>query len=317
MYSDRYRSAALTALLGASAAACAASPVEIEATPPHRPARPVQVAGALAPYRCDGVEITAERTFCVHDRPLSWADAEQACVERGGHLATFLSAEEGQSVASALSPPAGLQGTFWFGLAEPREHMWLWVSSDVPTFGRWAPGEPNNSGGEDCAEWITATGLWNDLACDRPLPYVCERLPPDTPGGAAPPMSCTGTQVIRGQKEYCFFTSNPLSWLDAHHTCIGAGGRLAMPRTPEENDDLRSAVAPRVTGARVWIGATDASTEGTWLSPSGKPVPATAWGSGEPNNMGDEDCAEMAVGTGAWNDLPCREQHPFVCEKPE
>lgn len=319
MYSDRHNAVHLISVLGVVLlSACARDPLEVEVSPPRPPGRPVQVAGPSGPYRCDGIEITGARTFCAHDTPMTWPDAERACVERGGHLATFPTEDEGRAIASALAPPTGIQGNFWFGLAEPREHMWLWVSSEVPSFGRWAPGEPNDAGGgEDCAEWISAAGTWNDLSCDEVRPFVCERLPPDTPGATAPPMSCTGTQVLQGKKEYCFFTSHPLSWLDAHHTCIGSGGRLAMPVTAEENDELRRAVAPRVGGPRVWIGVTDAATEGAWLSPANRSVTATMWSSGEPNNLGDEDCVEMAVGTGEWNDLSCLERRPFLCEKSE
>ena len=289
----------------------------------QRPLPTIQVAAPTdpepppepRPYRCDGIEIRHERTFCAHTMPLSWADAERACVERGGHLATFVSLSENKAIASALGSPVGVGGTFWFGLTEPQPHRWVWVTTEAPTFGNWAPGEPNDAGGEDCAEWSSSTGLWNDLSCDKTLPYVCERLPPDKPGGKAPPMSCTGVQVIAGEKEYCFALNSQRTWLQAQKTCAGAGGRLAMPKTALENEDLWRAVAPRLGASTVWIGLTDAAKEGRWLSPRGEMVTMAAWAAGEPNNAGEEDCVELVVATGEWNDLACRERRPFVCER--
>ena len=39
----------------------------------------------------------------------------------------------------------------------------------------WAPGEPNNAGGEDCTE-IYQTGQWNDLACRHGRAFICEKI---------------------------------------------------------------------------------------------------------------------------------------------
>ncbi|MEL6182205.1 MAG: lectin-like protein [Myxococcota bacterium] len=40
----------------------------------------------------------------------------------------------------------------------------------------------------------------------------------------------------------------------------------------------------------------------------------TNWGSGEPNNSGNEDCGELRLDTGQWNDKECDTVQPFVCE---
>ena len=41
------------------------------------------------------------------------------------------------------------------------------------------------------------------------------------------------------------------------------------------------------------------------------------WNPGEPNDWGPgEDCTEIHVGNGKWNDMPCSEQMSVVCENP-
>lgn len=37
--------------------------------------------------------------------------------------------------------------------------------------------------------------------------------------------------------------------------------------------------------------------------------------SGEPNNAGDEHCAEMYVNTGTWNDVNCDQAMGYICKK--
>ena len=69
----------------------------------------------------------------------------------------------------------------------------------------------------------------------------------------------------------------------------------------------------------VWIGITDAASEGTWLDIRGQPVTFTRWSFGEPSNGGGpmnspgEDCGEQYDGA-LWNDNDCSAKLRFVCE---
>ncbi|HJQ08212.1 MAG TPA: lectin-like protein [Candidatus Saccharimonadales bacterium] len=97
----------------------------------------------------------------------------------------------------------------------------------------------------------------------------------------------------------------------------GATGYLATMTSDEEN----TFVADRLTTAG-WMGASDSAIEGDWKwvngpesgtsfwsgTSTGSPVGGQYenWGSGEPNNAGNEDCAQfLSGGSGEWNDLPC------------
>ena len=73
-----------------------------------------------------------------------------------------------------------------------------------------------------------------------------------------------------------------LSWSDANAACLAAGQHLASVHSAAENALLLTAVAGNTN---VWIGGTDAASEGTWVwSPSGTPLSYTNWYPGEPNN---------------------------------
>ena len=109
--------------------------------------------------------------------------------------------------------------------------------------------------------------------------------------------------------------NNALSWSDASAACLAAGLQLASVQSASENALLVTAAAGN---SRVWIGGTDAASEGTWVwSPSGTPLSYTNWNSGEPNNWGNEDCLEFnwkSPGLGKWNDVPCNLERKYVCE---
>jgi hypothetical protein len=119
--------------------------------------------------------------------------------------------------------------------------------------------------------------------------------------------------------EYVSFTS---TWNNAKTNAEGrmkysSTGYLTTITSQAENDF----VAARLLNAG-WMGASDIALEGDWkwvVGPEatnsfwlGDSTGGTVsgryanWGTGEPNNAGDEDCAQFLTGgTGKWNDLPC------------
>ena len=114
--------------------------------------------------------------------------------------------------------------------------------------------------------------------------------------------------------------NDALSWDDANAACLAAGLQLATVQSAAQNALLLTAAA----GNYVWIGGTDAASEGAWVwSPSNTPLSYTNWrvASGEPNNVnGGEDCLEFdaawSVDAGTWNDAPCTNKFKYVCQQP-
>lgn len=126
------------------------------------------------------------------------------------------------------------------------------------------------------------------------------------------------------------FISGSLNWSAAktaaeNQTAYGATGYLVTITSAEENDF----VSDRLTGDG-WIGAQDSGTEGTWKWMTGPETGQTfwigtaggsaqngmyeAWAGGEPNQAGEEDCAETYVSSGTWNDFPCGASLGYVVE---
>lgn len=83
------------------------------------------------------------------------------------------------------------------------------------------------------------------------------------------------------------------------------GANLISVQSASENSDLVTALANQGYSSNViWIGFSDAVTEGTFTWFDGAPVTYTNWAPTEPNNAGDEDCVQIYA-DGSWNDLAC------------
>ncbi|XP_035441999.2 uncharacterized protein LOC118270504 [Spodoptera frugiperda] len=127
-----------------------------------------------------------------HTVPRTFERANFACSAEGGHLAII----NGDTEATVLKElfakyPAGkMVGNFWKDVAFIGVHDWGeygdWrtihgKTLDEAGYSKFSLGEPNNSKpGERCGS-IYRSGLLNDLWCDRPAPFICEKSPDHPP----------------------------------------------------------------------------------------------------------------------------------------
>ncbi|MHA2296059.1 MAG: lectin-like protein [Candidatus Hodarchaeales archaeon] len=223
-----------------------------------------------------------------------WAEAKADCESRGGHLVTISSAGENDFVSNLAGPDS-----IWIGFTdEENEGDWKWVTGEPVTYTNWAPDEPNDSSGEDYCELLD-DGSWNDDgAPNNPSLahfYVCER---DAEGG----------RIIYNDHVYQLFTVET-TWTDARDDCDARGGHLVTITSNDENNFVSNLAETN----NIFIGFTDELNEGTWEWITGEPVTYTFWASGEPNDDGGEDHAEM-LSDGMWNDLPFDNLRFYVCE---
>jgi len=100
-----------------------------------------------------------------------------------------------------------------------------------------------------------------------------------------------------------FITPNTMTWSNAESFAQTYGGHLASIADASENEFVRS-LASSAVGVDSWIGFNDAAVEGVFVWSSGEQVTFANWNSGEPNNLGNEDAAQIFIGNGKWNDNP-------------
>ncbi|MFO0619322.1 MAG: C-type lectin domain-containing protein [Polyangiaceae bacterium] len=266
---------------------------------------------------CAGVALASGgHDYCLMTESVTFAEAQSKCRATGLDLAKITSAEENFAVANALSNLGAGGGihAFWIGLQKVGG-SWQWPSGGGYTASPhlpWAANEPNNSGGsEDCGEYLIDPNQMNDLPCNQLRAFVCERIATE----ARTPFRCDGTPVMTRFGEYCIH-KNPSTFMTAKEACAGAGETLADLSSPGEARELSRATSMPIATPSVWIGATDEDHEGEFRWSSGERLAYTGWGPGEPNNSGVENCAELIIATGRWNDVRCDAQRPPLCEAP-
>lgn len=132
------------------------------------------------------------------------------------------------------------------------------------------------------------------------------------------------SQVERCAK-YSLVTDNYLTWEQAAADARSRGGVLASISSLEE----QTCVDATGGGGSAWISGTDAASEGDWRwafarkngqfwlgDYDGRATGYANWNDGEPNNSGDEDCAEIDLGGGRWNDSYCGETKWYILRMP-
>ncbi|XP_063042610.1 C-type lectin domain family 4 member M-like [Engraulis encrasicolus] len=101
------------------------------------------------------------------------------------------------------------------------------------------------------------------------------------------------------------------SWHASRDSCLKMGADLVVVNNIDEQKFL-------LQYKRYWIGLSDTETEGVWTWVDGTELTTSFWRPGEPNNAGDEDCAEISIDASspsqAWNDVPCSQAKLYICE---
>ncbi|XP_053086703.1 C-type lectin domain family 17, member A-like [Pangasianodon hypophthalmus] len=110
--------------------------------------------------------------YCMSKETKSWEESRQNCSSRGADLVIINSKEEHEFIGQQLG---GSQA--WIGLSDrDREGEWKWVDGTPLTTEYWGPGEPGNTGDEDCAEiYNTDKVVWNDMKCSDKRHWICEK----------------------------------------------------------------------------------------------------------------------------------------------
>lgn len=107
--------------------------------------------------------------YFLNPNSLSGSQAQAFAQNLGANLISVQSAAENQCVIDKIND-LGYTGVIWIGFNdEVTEGTFEWYDQSPVTYTNWAPGEPNQSGNEDCVQIYPnggSPGTWNDLDCN-------------------------------------------------------------------------------------------------------------------------------------------------------
>jgi len=124
--------------------------------------------------------------------------------------------------------------------------------------------------------------------------------------------ACDGCALAERNDSVYWFCQGPVNRFAARARCLDYGADLiSIADLPED-----SFVRGIVEGPRDWfIGLEDLAQEGVYVWSDGTDANYFGWAVGEPNNVDDENCAELALEDSfGWNDTNCENEQDFICE---
>ncbi len=233
----------------------------------------------------------------------SWQDAQTFCESKGGYLATVTSEEEMAAIAPLLT------NNTWLGATDNAlEGTWEWVTGESFSYTNWKDGEPNNKNGSEnylhaypSAENYT----WNDTSTQLNS-FILEtsQQTPDAPADV----------VCFNGHFYELYTFS-MSWDAAKKFCEEKrSGHLLTINDAAEQAFIEESLLSDIKGA-YYIGASDATSEGTFEWITDEPFVYSNWATGEPNDLNVQDYLQI-YSDGKWADDAnnISSTRGFICE---
>ncbi|MEM1322250.1 MAG: lectin-like protein [Bacteroidota bacterium] len=268
---------------------------------------------ANAPNAVPGFTLIGEYNNSKYYRSNStanWPAAQADCAANGGNLVTINDLDENEFVRSNLT----IGTSSWIGLNdEANEGTYVWVNGEPFGYTNWSSNEPSRGSGEDYIRLRQDNGQWTDRTLAQSYHYVME-IPCQSNQNScnSSPNSYAGFSLIGEFNGSKYFLSNTAElFTTAISLSSSNGGYLVAINSVEENNFISANITERV-----FIGLSDAQTEGAFAWVNGDPLTYTNWNAGEPNDFGSgEDGTEMLVG-GLWNDIFEDANRRFIMEVP-
>jgi hypothetical protein len=235
-----------------------------------------------------------------------FSNGQKACSELAkGYLFIAPRSLDESALLQYYAKLEGYGGDFWINgnrLSSFSKWEWNKPSTILPI---WSGSEPNGGVKANCATLSSTDASWSDEYCDTAsdFKYLCRN-------GDNWAISAVSGDL------------HDFSLAFSACSALGAGWYFAAPTTYNENILAKNAMGAE---AQVWMNATDAMREGSWVLNAAAIDQYPNWASGEPDNGGIDAVSETAMikgedcvyqsDSGYWSDTSCSgaNEYPWAC----
>ena len=166
--------------------------------------------------------------------------------------------------------------------------------------------------GDDCDDTDPARNVSASEVCDG-VDNDCDTTVDEA---TATNTSCNGCTLFAVNGRSYALCPVGASWDGGRTQCAAFSGDLLRLDDEAESSAVVQLAEPASAEVGGWfIGLSDSAARGAFAWVDGGGLDFASWLAGEPNDGGgDEDCVEMELGGGGWNDVPCAGPRAFICE---
>ncbi|CAM1313044.1 CLEC17A (predicted) [Pycnogonum litorale] len=278
-------------------------------------------AKAIAHGGCNGKEdYTSFDGNCYkivynESKSVTWRDAQAACAQDGGNLASVRNLPELIFVKHLIRHDS--HRPVWIGMKEIKKYVpWTWSDDWHVNFTNWGPAEPKRGTSEKplCATMFKA-GFWKTDDCQTQRAYICKissELPPKASQkmNGICPESPTDHELIDIGGEHCYHLFRPVyKWYDANYLCKNIRMNLPSFHSQEEMDAMSHVFS--MLPKDVWIGLVSAY-DGIFYWIDGTPIDYTNWHNYHPVEAKSR-CVEVDRRTLKWKSSDCERTLSVLC----
>jgi len=257
--------------------------------------------------------------FYIQDR-MTWDQAQTFCEKHGGHLAIFPEDADLAWLSRKLSTDIKSSEPVWLGAGTSGDKAYAWIDGspwthDIRNTSKssyvvvddteiFSPEAPSNLH-SFFIEWDTTGNQSGSL--ENQLKRCASSLNSGTP------LFPAGT--ITYDNRHYLLVQRSIDWDTANTLAIAAGGNLAVPSNPDENEWMLEYAGSHISsGSSCWIGGLRQS-QSTWQWITGEPWSFAKWEPNAPSKDNSSTAGNTITTKQAWKDFPSdSEQAGFLIE---